>query len=203
MKNIIDNIKKDAKQNLIPIVRDNTLNAMLELIKLSKPNKILEIGTAVGYSALNMLECSKAQVTTIEKDENRAKQAQENFKKANLCDRVTLYNDDAIVVLSQLCENNEKFDFVFLDGPKGQYIKYLPYILTLLNENGYVFADNVGLLGLVADKEKVNHKNRTMVRNMQAFLQSVTTDERLFTKVYAEDDGYAIIQKITKNDRNT
>ena len=197
MNDIINKIKKEAKESFVPIVRDNTLKAMLDLIKNIQPKKILEIGTAVGYSALNMLACCNAQVTTIEKDDNRAKQAEENFQQANVTERITLIHDDAITTLSQLCENEEKFDFIFLDGPKGQYVKYLPYLLNLLYVEGYIFADNVGLLGLVADSNKVSHKNRTMVRNMQSFLEKATSDLTLKTKIYNIDDGYAIIKKLS------
>ncbi|MBQ8792607.1 MAG: O-methyltransferase, partial [Clostridia bacterium] len=178
-----------------------TLLAMLDKIKIVQPKRILEIGTAVGYSALNMLVVSSAEVTTIEKDVARAQQARENFLEAKVGERVKLINGDAIEVLERLTKERETFDFIFLDGPKGQYIKYLPLILQLLTDDGVIFADNVGLLGLVADSEKVTHKNRTMVRNMQAFLQQVKDNKELKTEIFDIDDGYAIIQKIQKNDR--
>lgn len=198
---IIKKIKTTAKGNFVPIVRDKTLLAMLDKIKIVQPKRILEIGTAVGYSALNMLVVSSAEVTTIEKDVARAQQARENFLEAKVGERVKLINGDAIEVLERLTKERETFDFIFLDGPKGQYIKYLPLILQLLTDDGVIFADNVGLLGLVADSEKVTHKNRTMVRNMQAFLQQVKDNKELKTEIFDIDDGYAIIQKIQKNDR--
>ena len=105
-------------------------------------------------------------------------------------------------MLSDLVQSSQKFDLIFLDGPKGQYIKYLPFLKQLLNEGGVIFADNVGLLGLVANQEKVNHKNRTMVRNMQSFLNEIQTDSDFNSNIYDIDDGYAVIQKIQKNDRN-
>ncbi|MBQ8444531.1 MAG: O-methyltransferase [Clostridia bacterium] len=198
---VIKKIKTTAKENFVPIVRDETLLAMLDKIKIVQPKRILEIGTAVGYSALNMLVVSSAEVTTIEKDVARAQQARENFLEAKVGERVKLINGDAIEVLERLTKERETFDFIFLDGPKGQYIKYLPLILQLLTDDGVIFADNVGLLGLVADSEKVTHKNRTMVRNMQAFLQQVKDNKELKTEIFDIDDGYAIIQKIQKNDR--
>ncbi|MBE7074313.1 MAG: O-methyltransferase [Clostridiales bacterium] len=193
---IICSIKASAKENFVPIVRDNTLDVMLELIEKTQPKRILEIGTAVGYSALNMLARCDGDIVTIEKNEDRARQAQSNFKQALVEERVKLLEGDALDVLNGLNEEGEMFDFVFLDGPKGQYIRYLPVILKMLNDGGIIFADNVGLLGLVADSEKVNHKNRTMVRNMQAFLTAVKTDTSLNTEIFDIDDGYAIIQKI-------
>ncbi|MBQ8909360.1 MAG: O-methyltransferase [Clostridia bacterium] len=199
--NCIQQIKLKAKENFVPIVRDETLNAMLGILKEKQPTRILEIGTAVGYSALNMLAVCNADVVTIEKNEQRFEEACNNFAEAGCTGRIKPILGDAIEVLETLVKGSERFDFVFLDGPKGQYIKYLPFILKLLTENGVIFADNVGLLGLVADSGKVNHKNRTMVRNMQQFLQQVTTDVNLETQVFDVDDGYAIIKLKQKNDR--
>ncbi|MBP3344622.1 MAG: O-methyltransferase [Clostridia bacterium] len=199
---IIEEIKAAAKDSFVPIVRDDTLDALIRLICKKKPQKILEIGTAVGYSGIKMLENSNATLTTIEKNEGRANEASKNFERSGLTNRVNLICGDAAEVLSDLTKKEEKFDLIFLDGPKGQYIKYLPFLKQLLLGGGTIFADNVGLLGLVEHSEKVNHKNRTMVRNMQAFLKQITEDEDFETQIFDIDDGYAICNKKQKNDRN-
>ncbi|MBO5394555.1 MAG: O-methyltransferase [Clostridia bacterium] len=193
LEQIIAQIKADAKANFVPIVRDQTLEALKNLVAELKPSKVLEIGTAVGYSALNMLAKCDCHITTIEKNEQRYQQAQTNFEKAGVSGQVSLLNGDAMDVLQNLDLRGEKFELVFLDGPKGQYIKYLPIIKRLLAANGTIFADNVGLHGLVGHEELVTHKNRTMVRNMQAFLDEVQRDADFDTSIFEIEDGYAII----------
>ena len=91
---------------------------------------------------------------------------------------------------------NEKFDLIFLDGPKGQYLRYLPIIKNLLAEKGILFADNILLGGLIYDESRVNHKNRTMVRNMKGFLKQIKCDKCFSCETYEIEDGFAICKKI-------
>ena len=195
LEEIIKQIKEDAKESLVPIVRDKTLCHIKKLIEQTKPAHILEIGTAVGYSGLEMLHSGAKKLTTIEKNEDRFISALKNFERAGVSNAVRALNGDAIDMLKLLEEEGERFEFVFLDGPKGQYIKYLPIIKKLLTGGGILFADNVGVLGLVAHSELVTHKNRTMVRNMQAFLNEVQNDGSFDTEIFDIDDGYAICRK--------
>ena len=192
MLDIIEEIKKKALENHVPIVRDNTILKIIEILKDNNYKNILEIGTAVGYSGIIMLANSSAFLTTIEKNESRCNEAKENFKACNLDSRVNLIEGDALEELEKLFQNKEKFDFIFLDGPKGQYIKYLPLLKGLLNSNGILFADNILMSGLLEDESKVNHKNRTMVRNMKSFLQTLQNDNDFTTEFYKIDDGYTI-----------
>lgn len=201
IQEIIEEIKAEAKKNFLPIVRDNTLKHLNELISQNKPKKVLEIGTAVGYSGLNILLSGGKSLTTIEKNEERFNQAVENFNRAGMQDAVRAIKGDAIAVLQQLKERSETFDFVFLDGPKGQYIKYLPLVKSMMEDGAILFADNVGVLGLVAHSELVTHKNRTMVRNMKAFINQVEGDDDFSTNIYDVDDGYAICVYKQKNGR--
>lgn len=201
IEQIIAEIKHNAKEKFVPIVRDKTLEALKTAVATINPQKVLEIGTAVGYSALNILSNGNCHLTTIEKDETRYAEAMANFDITNVLSRVRAINGDAINILQRFIEEDEKFDFVFLDGPKGQYIKYLPLIKKLLNDGGVIFADNVSVLGLVGHEELVTRKNRTMVRNMQTFLDTVKSDADFKMQIFDVEDGYAVIHKVQKNDR--
>lgn len=191
---MIEEIKKKAIENHVPIVRDKTIKKIIELLKVSQTKEILEIGTAVGYSGIVMLSNSLANLTTIEKNHERFIEAKNNFTNYNLLDRATLIEGDALEELERLVKDNKKFDFIFLDGPKGQYIKYYPLIKSLLNNKGILFADNILMNGLIEDSSRVNHKNRTMVRNMKSFLNQLKEDKDFSTTFYNIDDGFAISQ---------
>lgn len=192
---IIEVMKKQAKENFVPIVREDTLQFLKQTAQECDAKNILEIGTATGYSGLNMLSCTKAQLTTLEKNEERFAAAKENFKKAGVEERVESLLGDAQTLLEELAMNDRKFDFVFLDGPKGQYMRYFPLIKRLLTGGGVLFADNVGVLGMVGHLETVTHKNRTMVRNMQTFLDTIMADDEFKTQIYNIDDGFLIAKK--------
>ena len=154
-------IEKFARDNYIPVLLKDTAKLLGKVVKLYEPKNILEIGTAIGYSGTIMLKSSKeSQLTTIELDEKNFKMAEENFKSFKLSNRVTQLSGDAYVVLEELATTFHKYDFIFLDGPKGQYIKYLPIIKRLLNDGGILFADNVLYKGMVKSKEFIPHKKR-------------------------------------------
>lgn len=189
---IIEKVKKQAKENYVPIVRDETLKMLLKVCKENQVKNVLEIGTATGYSALNMLSIEGIKITTIEKNEQRVKEAKLNFEEAGVGDRITLVNGDAGEILKNLVEANKKFDLVFLDGPKGQYVRYLANIKILLREGGILFSDNILLGGLIKDESLVNHKNRAMVNNMKKFLDEIKTGDDFNSKFYEIEDGFAI-----------
>lgn len=192
----MEKLRENALSRFIPLVRENTGKALQEQCKLFQPKNILEIGTAIGYSALLMLCCCEANICTLEKNEERLKEAKENFEKYNVSGRVETMLGDASDSLIKLIEMKRKFDFVFLDGPKGQYIHYYPKIKELLNVGGVLFADNVKLLGLVENTEKVTHKNRSMTRNMTNFIQTILEDCDFETQLFDVEDGYLIAKKI-------
>ncbi len=195
MKNLekeINNIKSLALENYVPIVRDKTLAFICDILKEENCQNILEIGTAVGYSGINMLLSCNARLTTIEKDENRFNEAKKNFEKLGLTYRVTQILDDALNALVKFQNSTIKFDFIFLDGPKGQYIKYLPLLKNILKGGGTLFADNVMLGGLVEDEAKVTHKNRAMVQNMKTFNHQLLSDDDFESTLYRVDDGFIV-----------
>lgn len=188
-----------AKRNYIPIVRDKTIMAVAEIIEKENYKNFLEIGTAIGYSGIIMLSSQKgAKLTSIEKNESRYNEALKNFKNIGLDTDVNLILGDAGEKLQELEKSGQKFDFIFLDGPKGQYISYYPHLKNMLSENGTIFADNVLLGGLIKNAEKVTHKNRTMTVKMQKFIDTIMADEDFDANLNELDDGF-IVAKLKKS----
>lgn len=192
---MFEEIENYAKENFIPIIRPNSREILMAEVKKLSPSKILEIGSAIGYSGLCMLFASSASLVTIEKDEERATMARQNFERYNVAKRVQLINDDALKVLINLAEEEAKFDFVFLDGPKGQYHKYLPLISKLLVKGGTLVADNISVMGLVDSTEPIAHKHRTMVVNMRKFLSEVTSSSQFESRILKIEDGILIAKR--------
>lgn len=191
----MEELKKYAKENMIPIVRDKTAEVLVNLCKKIGPKHILEIGTAIGYSGILMLKSTDADLVTIEKNEQRALEAQTNFEKYGFKDNVDIKIGDAEEEVKKLSEQNRKFDLIFLDGPKGQYFRYYPYLKDMLTGGGTLFADNVDLLGLIENPQVVTHKNRAMFNNMNKFIDIVKNDKDMITTFYHIDDGFCIIEK--------
>ncbi len=192
----MEDIIKQAIENHIPIVRSKTLEFLKKVCKENSIETILEIGTATGYSGIEMLKSAKegARLVTIEKDENRVMLAKDNFQKMGVLAQVTIINDDAFLALNKLKDDNNKFDLIFLDGPKGQYFKYFSIIKQLMNNNAILFSDNLNLLGLI-NLEKIPHKHRSMVNNMKKFINALKNDNELITEFYDIDDGFSISKK--------
>lgn len=188
----LEEITNRAREGYIPIIRDNTAQALINVCKEKSPKNILEIGTAIGYSGLLMLQNCQAFLYTIEKDEQRLAEAEKNFKLFGQEARVKLILDDALIALEKLCNDNEKFDLIFLDGAKGQYIKYYPLIKKLLNHDGVLFTDNIYMHGMVKSEGKIAHKHRSMVVNLRKYIELLKNDKDFTTNFYDIDDGYSI-----------
>lgn len=183
-------LKKEAEQNNIPIVRDITLNYLLETVKKEHVKHILEIGTATGYSAINMLANNKkAKLVTLELDKERIKIARKNFRDFSLTRRITLMQGDAQESLQTLVERERKFDVVFLDGPKGQYVNYLPLIQNLLTDNGIIFSDNI-YFGTNEDDD-TNPKHKTIIKRLEQYRREIETPP-FVSQFFKVDDGFAI-----------
>ena len=192
----MEEIKKEARQNYIPIVREETAKKLCEFCRDKKAKRILEIGTAIGYSGSLLLKSCDGHLTTIEKDETRANQAIENFRRLNLLGRVTLYVDDALKVLKELESQGQTYDFIFLDGAKGQYKNYYPILKNLLEKDGVLFCDNMNLLGLVKSEGKIPHKHRSMVEHLRQFIETLKEDKNMSTTFYDIDDGFSVSVKL-------
>lgn len=189
-KNELMIVKQNALEKHIPIIMDDTLEVIAGILKKIKPQNILEIGAAVGYSAICFSEYlqENGKIDTIERDEERIQQAKENFVKVGVQDKINLYEGDAIEILPTL---NEKYDVVFIDAAKGKYPFFLEQALRMLNKNGVIIADNVLYKGYVmSDYNK--HKQRTAVRNLREYIARVNEDANLDTEILEVGDGLAI-----------
>ena len=186
----IATLRADALSRGIPVADDETLNYLLVTLKALRPRRILEIGTAVGLSAAAMLyACPEATVTTMELDEDRYLEAKQNFKKLGVESRVNSYLGDAFEILTMM---DGEFDFVFLDGPKAQYEKYLYDIKRLLKKGGVLFSDDVLLYGWVSGEEETPQKRRSIVEKIRGYLNVLTNDKSFMTSVLNVGEGVAI-----------
>lgn len=192
IKAYINTIKEQARAGGIPIIKDGTLRQLIQIIGCLCPQKILEIGTAVGYSGICMLSAAggeNARLYTVEIDECRARVAGRNFKGAGYTDRVHLHLGDAAEIVPLITGS---YDLIFLDGPKGQYKNMLPYLKALLSPGGCLFCDNVLYRGLVDGRQRLRKKRLTIVDNLQAFIDDVFSDPGLKSFISFEDDGSLI-----------
>ena len=186
----IANKRADALARGIPVADEETLNFLLVTLAMAKPLRILEIGTAVGLSSVAMLyACKNARLTTIELEEERYLEAKENFKEFGVTERVTAHLGDAGEILAMM---DGQFDFVFLDGPKAQYEKYLFDLKRLMKKGGILFADDVLLYGWVSGVEPTPQKRHSIVDKLRSYLRTVTEDEEFITSVLDIGDGVAL-----------
>ncbi len=187
---VINEIKTEALENKIPILMDDTLEVIAKYLEELKPTKILEIGTAVGYSAICFTKYlqKNGKIDTIERDEDRIEQAKINIKKANLEETINLFEGSAVEILPTF---NEKYDMIFIDAAKGKYPFFLKESLRLLAPNGIIFADNVLYKGYVMSDYN-DHKHRTAVRNLREFIKNATENPILDTKILEVGDGLTI-----------
>ncbi len=182
--------RADALSRGIPVADDETLNFLLLTLRMAKPARILEIGTAVGLSAVSMLyECPSARLTTIELEEERYLEAKKNFADFGVADRVNAHLGDAGEILAMM---DGEFDFVFLDGPKAQYEKYLFDLKRLMKQGAILFADDVLLYGWVSGEEPTPQKRHSIVDKIRSYLEVVTADKDFITSVLNVGDGVAL-----------
>ena len=186
-------IKEKALEEHIPIIMDDTLEVIDTYLKEMKPKRILEIGTAVGYSAICFSKylAEDGIIDTIERDEERIAEAKENIKEMKLDGKINIYEGDAVEILPTL---NNKYDAIFIDAAKGKYTFFLEQALRMLDKKGIIFADNILYKGYVlSDYNK--HKQRTAVRNLREYIKQTTENIELETQILEVGDGLAITQK--------
>lgn len=191
----LEALEREAHAAYVPIIRREMQGLLKFLLAERKPRRILEVGTAIGFSALFMCEYNpvKCSLTTIEKYEKRIPIARENFKKAGRQEQITLLEGDAKDVLETL---DEPYDFIFMDAAKGQYIHFLPRILKLLKPGGLLVSDNVLQDGdIVESKFAVTRRNRTIHGRMREYLYTLTHSEELTSVVLPIGDGVTLSVK--------
>ena len=189
---ILETIEKEALDTFVPIIRKEMQSFLKVLLSIQKPKKILEVGTAVGFSALLMSEYAPedCQITTIEKYEKRIPIARENFKRAGKEHQITLLEGDALEILKGL---EESFDFIFMDAAKAQYIYYMPEVIRLLKKGGILVSDNVLQDGdIIESRFAVERRNRTIHSRMREYLYELKHDDRLLTSIIPLGDGVAV-----------
>ena len=189
---MLDQIEREATADYVPIIRKEMQSFLKILLAMKKPARILEVGTAVGFSAILMAEYDPVpcQITTIENYEKRIQIARENFKRAGKEAQIALLEGDAAEVLKTL---EGPYDFIFMDAAKGQYIHFLPEILRLLAKDGVLVSDNVLQDGDVIEARfAVTRRNRTIHKRMREYLYTLTHSEELVTAVLPVGDGITL-----------
>ena len=196
-KEIIEKIEKEALDAGVPIIRKETQSFLKVLLMMKKPLSILEIGTAVGFSAILMSEYipEDAKITTIENYEKRIPAARENFRRAGKEEQITLIEGDALKVMKSL---EGFYDFIFMDAAKGQYIHYLPEAVRLLSEEGVLVSDNVLQGGdIIESRFAVERRNRTIHSRMREYLYELTHHDKLQTSILPLGDGIALSVRVS------
>ena len=189
---LLDKIEQEALNAFVPIVRREMQSFLKVLLAVRRPIRILEVGTAVGFSALLFCEYAPegAQITTIEKYEKRIPVARENFRRGGKEAQITLLEGDAAEILSSLTET---YDFIFMDAAKGQYIHFLPDVMRLLEVGGVLVSDNVLQDGdIIESHYVVERRNRTIYKRMREYLYELKHDERLITSIVPIGDGATV-----------
>ena len=188
---MLEDIEKYAKENKIPIMQKEGIEFLTDFIKKNNIKTILEIGTAIGYSAIKMaLVDNDIKIVSIERDEIRYQEAVKNIQNFGLTDRIKLINQDAFDV-----ELNEKFDLLFIDAAKAQNIKFFTKFEKNLNEHKYIITDNINFHGLVGSDEKISRNLKQLVRKIAAYVEFLKNNEQYITTFYNIGDGISISVK--------
>lgn len=191
----LNSIEDQALSDQVPIIRRETQSLLRFLLETRKPEKILEVGTAVGFSALLMAENTPEDtaITTIEKYEKRIPIAKANFAATNLGEKIELLEGDATDILKELTLKNESYDFIFMDAAKGQYINFLPYVLKLLQPGGVLVSDNVLQDGdIIESRYAVTRRDRTIHKRMREYLFELSNNKAIVTTILPVGDGVAL-----------
>ena len=189
---ILEDIEREALADNVPIIRREMQSFLKVLLMVKKPMRVLEVGTAVGFSALLMSDYlpEGGHITTIENYEKRIPIARDNFRRAGKEDKITLIEGDATEVLAEM---EGAFDFIFMDAAKGQYIHYLPNVLRLLSDGGCLVSDNVMQDGdIIESRFAVERRNRTIHARMREYLYELKHREDLVTSIIQLGDGVAV-----------
>lgn len=196
---ILKELEDYAATNSVPIIQKEVGKFLELMINIKKPSNILELGTAIGYSAILMHLSSncKCNITTIERDKNMIEIAKDNINKYGFSDKINILEGDCLEVLEML---EGQFDFIFMDAGKGHYNHFLPYCLKLLNKDGIIVADNVLFKGMVASRDLLIRRKITIVKRMKTYLEMISTNDELITSVIPMGDGIAVTTRRNSNE---
>lgn len=192
MKKNIEELEKYALENNVPIMEKEGIDFLTDYIKEHKIKKILEIGSAIGYSAIKMaLVNEDIVVTTIERDTQRYKEAVKNIKNFKLNTRINIINEDALEI-----NLSDKYDMIFLDAAKGQYINFFNKFCDNLNSNGVIITDDLSFHGMVEGKTITNNRNtKQLIRKIQKYIDFLKANEDFTTEFYQIGDGISVTKK--------
>ena len=193
---VLEEIEKEARKDGVPIIRKEMESFLRVMLSIKKPMRILELGTAVGYSAILMSEAIEkdASIITIENYEKRIVQARDNFKKADKEEVITMLEGDAMEIMPGL--EGDSFDFVFMDAAKAQYIHFLPEVMRLMKKGAVLITDNVLQEGdIIQSKYVVRRRDRTIHKRMREYLEVVKNHPELETTIVPIGDGITISVK--------
>ncbi len=198
-KGILKELEVFAEKNGVPIVQKETARLLEFMVNVKKPKKILELGTAIGYSSILMelAAGNNVEITTIERDDKMVEYATENIKNAGLSDRITILHGECLEILETL---NDEYDLIFMDAGKGHYSHFLPHCIRMLAKDGMIIADNVLFRGMVACKDLMIRRKITIVKRMKNYMETVSQDESLLTTVLPMGDGIALTVRRNKNE---
>lgn len=187
-------LREKAKLDGEPILRDESFEVLMKIVREKKPKKILEVGVNLGLSSIGMLLNNKnSSLSGIEINEEKAEKALKNFKDFGVDKRAKIFIGDAMEIIPVM---TGEYDLIFLDGPKGHYNEFLPNLLSVLNKGGILFADNVLFRGYVDGRVKTPHRFNTTKTSMERFLSNITSDPNLKTEIIDLEDGISITEKL-------
>ncbi|OFI05429.1 putative O-methyltransferase [Clostridium acetireducens DSM 10703] len=197
--NVLKELEDYAVENSVPIIHKEVARFIELIINIKRPLKILELGTAIGYSSILMCSTSKEirKIHTIERDKNMIEIANENIKKYGFQDKIKVISGECLDVLSKL---DEKYDLIFMDAGKGHYNHFLPYCLNLLEKDGIIIADNVLFRGMVACDKLVKRRKITIVKRMRKYLEMVSNNKEFITSIIPMGDGIAVTIRRNKDE---
>lgn len=185
----LDPVREIAAREETPVVSDTGAQLLRQLVLMTKPKRILEIGTAVGYSGLIMLLSSDAVLYTVDFDADALEIARKNFEKYGMTDRVRIYEGDASDIVPMI---EGEFDFIFLDGPKGRYYEFLPYIKKMMKPRSVLLADNVLYSGRMSGEDVVPKSKRTIADRLAIYINTITGDGDFITSILPVGDGMSL-----------